>query len=209
MKPKGTWNLAIEIHGDENGFALSGGEATSGEATYDKAKVKSIFGIKEFERWRKKYGPMEISLLSCQASRALQQTLIDLIKNPKSKQRAVGLKRGCLVRPALQTFSWNEKDITERKQYDKLSEEGKSFIEEKIKQENKTYGYMGNKKDAKHVLDYYFDIDPKGRWVSISVVVPGKKQDVPWLSRPSDSDFIDKCQGSELKGRTRRLPPVD
>ena len=98
----GEWTLSITMHGAEKFFGLSGGDVTGGiiatdPRAYSDSRVRQIFGDTKFQTWRKAHGPKRINLLSCQVGPDLENTFLQLVQHPTSKQKAVGLGEGCLL----------------------------------------------------------------------------------------------------------------
>ena len=159
----GEWTLSITMHGAEKFFGLSGGDVTGGitatdPRAYSDSRVRKIFGDTKFQTWRKAHGPKRINLLSCQVGPDLENTFLQLVQHPTSKQKAVGLGEGCLLvltRVDTTVALPGSKDIVPlrtREQYKKLEASEKSRVDKWLTELNGKYGYNGNKVKAAELL---------------------------------------------------------
>lgn len=207
----GEWTMALTVHGAETFFGLTArgvlGELKEGDpGTYNKSKIKSLFGDKRFQRWRDSHGPTRINLLSCQIGKDLETAFLKLILNPSSKQIAVGLGEGCILRNTPIEAKINNKHIKNRKQYDALLKVDKETVFKKLEELNINYGYNGNRVDSKDILNYYFDVAPEGLWVKVEVLTK-KLTLIPYLGRQYKTTFINECTPIPLRQHRPTAPP--
>jgi len=210
----GEWTLSITMHGAEKFFGLSGGDVTGGISStdpraYSESRVRRIFGDTKFQAWRKAHGPKRINLLSCQVGPDLENTFLQLVQHPTSKQKAVGLGEGCLLvltRVDTTVAIPGSKDIVPlktREQYKKLGASEKSRVDQWLTDLNENYGYNGEKIKPAALLDYYFDVAPEGSWLKLEVIAPSRTR-IPALNRAANDVFINECHPSKVEKRPRQ-----
>jgi hypothetical protein len=187
---------------------------TEGEpGTYNKSKIKTIFGDKKFQNWQKKCGPHKVNIFGCQIGIELESTFLNLIKNPSSKQKAVGLGQGCLLDLSaiiLQTPEGN--DINNRKDWDALEAGVQEGLLQDLQDKNDEYGYgiLSEKVKNDKLLDYYFDVVPKGAWPTVDVRAPdGTKFSFIHRTGKYSAKFNKKCsRGIGLRPRQVNVPEI-
>ncbi len=134
-------------------------------------------------------------------------------------QSARGMGTNCKPLSDSQSYEYpSGTTITTRRQYQRLSASIKSDMESALSILNSKYGYYGaSPVPNSQILDYYFDVDPPGRWAKVTV---GIKQgdtvsdtDIPFWNRtigPRSAEFRRLCdQGfGTLRPHTPRAPAV-
>jgi hypothetical protein len=216
LKKENYWTLILRIHGEQtflsnttSSLVNMRNSATKKETCkklpdcYDDEKIKTKFGEKSFQEWRNKYGPGRLVLNACQVQSPLEGALIALLLRPGAQQKAYGLGRTC--RPDTTAYVVDYKPprmkrylvINKRITYNKLSQDGKKVVVEKLRLElNAKYGYFGAppvKPDAETLLRYYFDELPKNRWAVVTVSKEKKDTDIPFYNRGDNPRFLDLC----------------
>ncbi|MEJ2004868.1 MAG: hypothetical protein P8X57_07875, partial [Cyclobacteriaceae bacterium] len=218
------------IHGSLDRIAAQAPPKWQKNAIFYEAKdiIKLFNSDPEWVKWRDKYGPSHLALVACQVSVGFEKVMISNLtrhvkKEGSSKaspsQSARGMGSHCKPLSSSSTYQDSGgKAVTNRKEYQKLSESSKSDMKSEFARLNKEYGYYGAPPvpDSK-ILDYYFDAAPQGAWAIVTV---GKDEkgtlkdtDIPFWNRttgPKSSEFRRKCdQGvGILKGRKPRVPSV-
>jgi hypothetical protein len=209
----GEWTLVITMHGAEEFFSNSmRALSTGGPGTYDKDAIENLFtNDVDFQNWRKKHGPSKIRLLSCQIGASLEKTFMKAVLKPGAKQSSHGLGAGCILQPEVFNYTNNGKAIKTRAQYKKLKASEKEDLLESLSDWNDKYGYNGDKVSKAQLLNYFFDVVPKGEWVAVSIV-KGKTQ-IPYVERMGKYrvQFMKMCtQGiNNIGNRTPTAPSVD
>jgi hypothetical protein len=132
------------------------------------------------------------------------------------RQSARGLGEGC--KPIATALTLNEAPKTHA-EFNKLKQEKQDAIRKKLKDLNDKWGYYGAPPVANdQVVDYYYDEDPKGEWVTVEVMV-GKghsvkeleKTGIPYWNRTTGdkaADFRDKCDQGVGKLKRQHTPGV-
>ena len=223
-KTASDWTLVLSIHGSEERLgAQEPPDWQKNAIFYAAADIDKIFnGDKDYVKWRDQYGPIYLSLVSCQVSASFEGTLISNLTRATTgdkRQPARGLGEGC--KPIATTVSLNEAPKS-RAEFDKLPQGKRDKILKKLKDLNDTWGYFGAPPVANDlVMDYYYDAEPKGEWVKVEVMV-GKghsvdelqKTGIPYWNRTfgdKAADFRAKCDqgvGKLKREHTPRVPEV-
>src|SRR5262249_16316769 len=127
---------------------------------------------KDFVKWRDRYGPTYLSLVSCQVSASFEGTLIaNLTRAGAGRQRQPGMGLGAGCKPIATALHLTDAPKT-RLEFDKLSAAKRESIIERLKNLNKKWGYYGAPPvPDDQVLHYYYDEEPKGEWVQVEVMV--------------------------------------
>jgi hypothetical protein len=195
------WTLVISIHGTIGYISVVGGKRDATQkGVYNAAKIKKIFnGDTQFTKWRDRWGPDHVVLVGCQIDRAFEAVILKALLKPTSKQKAVGLGKGCRPDTYPETFTWSEtgskpyKDIDSWSDWKDLSQDGRTALKDQLASWNKKYGYFGRPKvpDAQ-LLDYYFNEEPKGEWPIVTVSVNYKPSKVSYATRNSRPQFFGK-----------------
>jgi Domain of unknown function (DUF4157) len=225
-KTEADWTLVLSIHGSEERLGAQAPPDWQKNAIfYQAADIEKLFNNdKDFVKWRDRYGPTFLSLVSCQVSASFEGTLIaNLTRAGAGGQRQPGRGLGAGCKPIASTQHFTDPDAPKtRRDFNKLSSaKQKSYIE-RLKDLNQKWGYYGAPPvPDDQVLHYYYDEEPKGEWVQVEVMV-GKEHDVaklrktgiPFWNRttgPDAAKFRELCsQGvGELKREhTPVVPPV-
>jgi hypothetical protein len=196
-KIAGEWTLVLSIHGSEDRFgAQSGPDWQKNAKFYEASDIESLFGNdKEFVKWRDKYGPSYLSLVSCQVSKSFEGTVIKNLNRAGAThpQSAKGLGKGC--KPIATAQKLYAAPAT-RAAFEKLSPTDREPILKQLKELNEKWGYYGAPPvPDDQLVHYYYDEDPKGEWVQVEVMV-GTSHDVAEL-KSTGIPFWDRTTGPE------------
>ena len=133
--------------------------------------VQKLAGPEGWDEWRKTYGPTHLVLIACQVTKTFEETLISHFIRPGFVQEALGLGTGRKpLTDAIPIKDFRKKDVITRKEYLRLPQEERDWIREKLHELNAEFGYYGGPPvPDEQILEYYFDIDPKGKWVKVTV----------------------------------------
>jgi len=222
-KTETEWTLVLSMHGSQDRLgAQSPPDWQKNAKFYEAPDIEKLFGNdKDFVKWRDKYGPTSLSLVSCQVSKSFEATLIkNLTRIGKSgAQTAKGLGAGC--KPIATKVTLDDAPA-KRSAFDKLSQSKRDSISKQLKDLNDKWGYYGAPPVPENqILDYYYSEEPKGAWVKVEVMVGTsheikdlKKTDIPFWNRTTGSDaakFRQWCdQGvGELKRERKPSAPPD
>jgi hypothetical protein len=215
------WTLVLAIHGSEDRLgAQSPPDWQKNAVFYGASDIDALFGQdKDFIEWRDKFGPTNLSLVSCQVSASFEGTLINNLTrtgDQGTRQPKRGLGEGC--KPLSSTVTLNAAPGT-KAQFEKLKPATKQSVTDELSELNKKWGYYGAPPIPDEMLvHYYYDEDPKGAWVTVEVVVDSgdhnpKSTGIPFWNRtfgPDAAKFRKLCtQGvGRLKSRESRAPRV-
>ncbi|MFB9682679.1 hypothetical protein [Amycolatopsis plumensis] len=181
----GEWTLVLSIHGSEDRLGAQAPPHWQQNARfYDAAAIGALFGgDPAFVRWRDQFGPNRLVMNSCQVSAGFERTLIaNLTRTPapaQARQGAQGLGEGC--RPMTTTehlvydnprLGFRDATITTRAQWNRIPEADRAGLQQQLRDLNREFGYFGQAPvpDAE-VVQYYFDVAPRGGWAKIEVGV--------------------------------------
>jgi hypothetical protein len=203
-KTEGEWTLVLSIHGSEDRLgAQSGPDWQKNAKFYDSAKVETLFGQdKNFVKWRNKYGPTSLSLVSCQVSQSFEGTIIkNLTRVGKSGgQSAKGLGQGC--KPIASTATLKDAPAS-KAAFEKLPASKRDLLFEELKKLNNEWGYYGAPPVPENqILDYYYNEEPKAAWVKVEVKI-GRSHNVEDL-KSTDIPFWNRTTG-EKSAQFRKL----
>jgi hypothetical protein len=228
LRNTGTWTLVLAIHGSLDRIAAQAPPDWQRNAVfYEATDINILFnGDSAWVQWRDTYGPSHLVLTSCQVSAKLEGTMINNftrhVSRPGSSttapiQSAVGLGTHC--KPVTYSMAFEfpvGTAITTRKQYQRLSGSAKGDMEIALSDLNSKYGYYGASPVANsHILDYYFDVDPRGSWTIVTVGIDQgdtiSDTDIPFWNRttgPRAAEFLRFCdQGiGIIRPQTPRSP---
>jgi len=196
-KIAGEWTLVLSIHGSEDRFgAQSGPDWQKNAIFYEASDIESLFGNdKEFVKWRDKYGPSFLSLVSCQVSKSFEGTVIKNLNRAGAThpQSAKGLGKGC--KPIATAQKLYAAPPT-RAAFEKLSPADREPILKQLKELNEKWGYYGAPPvPDDQLVHYYYDEEPKGEWVQVEVMV-GTGHNIADLT-PTGIPFWDRTTGPE------------
>jgi hypothetical protein len=196
-KMEGEWTLVLSIHGSEDRFgAQSGPDWQKHAIFYEASDIESLFGKdKDFVKWRDKYGPSYLSLVSCQVSKSFEGTVIKNLNRAGAThpQNAKGLGKGC--KPIATAQKLNAAPAT-RAAFERLSPADRAPILKQLKELNDKWGYYGAPPvPDDQIVHYYYDEEPKGEWVEVEVMV-GTGHNVADLT-PTGIPFWDRTTGPE------------
>jgi hypothetical protein len=213
------WTLVLAIHGSEDRLGAQAPPNWQKNAVfYDASDIDALFQQdKAFVKWRDKFGPTHLSLVSCQVSAPFESVLINSLTRPGdtgSRQPKRGLGEGC--KPISSTVTFNAAPSSKAR-FDKLGATAKQTIIDDLSDLNKKWGYYGAPPVPDDLLlHYYYDEDPKQAWVTVEVHVDQgghnlKATGIPYWNRtfgPDSAKFRQLCtQGiATLKGRKPQAP---
>lgn len=218
------WTLVISMHGSEERLGAQSPPDWQKQATfYDAAAIEKIFnGDSKFVKWRDKYGPTRLSMVSCRVSASFEKVLIANLTRPGAsgeRHEGIGLGAGCKPIATAQTL--NDAPRT-RAAFEKLPPARRDSIVRQLLELNHKWGFYGAPPvPDDQVVHYYYDEDPKGAWVQVEVMVGTghsvkelKATGIPYWNRssgPKGAEFRDLCdQGIQLekRGHTPAVPDV-
>ncbi len=211
---QGNWTLVISIHGSQNYIANSSHGVRGGRGSYDAAAIESIFANDAaFVEWRNRSGPNRVVLNACQASQALEGTIIRALSRPPQAgqpgQPAQGLGTGCRPSTSVETYEYNGRPVRTRRQFNLMPPADRPDLERTVRQLNTRWGYFGAPPvPDNEVLNYYFDVAPRGGWPVVRVSVERADTDIAFYNRGSNPAFHRVCtQGiGQLPERTSGAP---
>lgn len=218
------WTLVLSIHGSEELLAAQSGPNWKKNATfYKEADIKTLFnGDKNFVAWRDQYGPTQLSLVSCQVSASFEGTLISNLTRAgagNKRQPKRGLGAGC--KPIATAVKLGDAPET-RAKFEKLAQDKQDAIREKLRKLNNEWGYYGAPPVADdQVVNFYYDEEPKGEWVTVEVMVGTghtveelEKTGIPFWNRTTGdkaTEFRRLCDqgiGTLKRDHTQVVPDV-
>lgn len=216
-KITGEWTLVLSMHGSQERLGAQSPPDWQKNATfYGPSDIDKLFGDdKDYVKWRNKYGPTGLSMVSCQISKPFEGTLITNLTRT-GKQSARGLGEGCKPIAASKIV---DTGAPTRSAFDKLSPSRRDSILKKLKELNETWGYYGTPPVPEdQLLDYYYNEEPKGAWVTVEVMV-GKEHEVeklkptgiPFWNRttgPKSAKFRELCDQGVGTLKRERVPSV-
>jgi hypothetical protein len=176
----GPWTLVLSIHGSQDRLAAQSPPNWQRNAIfYDAAAIDRLFsGDRRWVRWRDRYGPNHVALVSCQVSIAFERTVIRNLtrhaagsgsQSPGPTQSAHGLGAGC--KPLARVPSMSVAART-RRDYQRMSIADRRQFLDQLQQWNRDYGYYGAPPVPDvEVLDYFFEEEPRSSWVLVEVGV--------------------------------------
>jgi hypothetical protein len=183
--------------------------------------VEELAGPEGWNEWRKKHGPTYVVLLGCQVSQAFEAMLLEHLLRDGYQQDAQGLGTGCKPITDGVSYELGGKKVMTRRDYLRLSKEGRADLRDKMRKLNADFGYYGRKPvddDSDLILEYYFDVEPKGKWVKVTVGksagahIPPVDTGIPFYDRATgarQAEFRRICdQGAtELREHHPITPP--
>lgn len=214
-RPEGDWRLVISIHGAEDVIATRGGNLKNRQVqgVYGADDLRKLFGDDEaFTKWRAQYGPTWTTLNACQVHKPFETVILQSFNRPTSKQNAQGLGTAC--RPATTTMTYFRGDtaVTTRSQWRRLSPGEKKELEAMLVELNGKFGYFGGPPvDKAHLLDYYFDEEPKGGWPVVTVSANRSDTGISFYNRTQNARFLsEKCTNhmGPMRRHTPKVPPA-
>ncbi len=184
------WTLVISIHGSEDRICDLARPDNPGQQCYNIRRIQDIFGDDQFSSWRQNNGPSRVVLNACQVSIGLERAIINALTRPQSGQSAQGLGEGC--RPSTRMITVN--NIHTRRQYDRLSDPDKQSFLDDLRTLNSTWGYFGAPPVPEdQILNYYFDVVPRGEWVIVRVSKDRVDTEIPFYNRGNNIEFDRLC----------------
>jgi hypothetical protein len=146
--------------------------------------------------------------VACQVTKSLEGVLVKNLTRT-GKQPSRGLGEGC--KPLTSAWKLTDAPAT-RAGFEKLKPATQESVRKELSEVNKEWGYYGGPPvpDAQ-LLDYYYDEEPKGEWVTVEVFVgSGHNIDdleatgIPFWNRttgPKSAKFRELCDqgGGGLK----------
>lgn len=185
------WTLVISIHGSEDRICDLAHPTNPDQQCYDISRIQNIFGDNQFSSWRQNNGPSRVVLNACQVSIGLERAIINALTRPQSGQSAQGLGEGC--RPSTEMITVN--NIHTRAQYNRLSDPDKQSFLDELRTLNSTWGYFGAPPVPEdQILNYYFDVVPRGEWVIVRVSKDRVDTEIPFYNRGNNSEFNRLCR---------------
>jgi hypothetical protein len=211
----GDWTLVVSMHGSEERLGAQSGPNWSEKAIfYGPSEIDKLFGDdKDYVKWRDKFGPTGLSMVSCQISKSFEGKLITNLTRG-GKQSARGLGEGC---KPIATFVSIPEAPAKRSDFDKLSPSRRDSIINELKKLNEKWGYYGIRPVPEdQILDYYYDEEPKGEWVEVEVRV-GKEHEVEKLTKtgipfwnrttgPDSAKFRELCDQGVTPFKREHVP---
>ena len=213
-KDESHWTLFFTMHGWENYLAYKD-TCTPGKDCFTLDNLKSIFSGKDWENWRKKYGPWKVILTSCFLTDEMAKGVEALLKRDEAPSTSVGKSTSCET--SIDTIDLeveiNGKPvvISTPKQYQNLSIENKRAFLVSLNKIKKI-GYFAvdtTKMNEEELLHYFFNEPPKGAWLKckITYVVDGeKKWEIPLYKYTPGSIYYARCKPLKYKERKERVP---
>lgn len=204
---QGSWTLVISIHGSEDRICDLAHPNNPDQECYDISRIQNLFGDSQFSSWRQNNGPSRVVLNACQVSIGLERAIINSLTRPQSGQSAQGLGEGC--RPSTEMISVN--NISTRAQYNRLSDPDKQSFQAELRTLNSTWGYFGAPPvPDDQILNYYFDVVPRGEWVIVRVSKDRVDTDIPFYNRGNNSEFNRLCRRgiAPLRDHIPSAPPL-
>jgi len=132
--------------------------------------LEKLAGPEGWDEWRKKYGPTQLVLIGCQISVAFEEIVIAHILRNGRKQEAQGLGAGCKPATEAVPYEFGRKKVKTRRDYIRLPKEGRDDLLQQMSALNAEFGYYGGPPvPDEQVLEYFFDVEPKGEWVKVTV----------------------------------------
>jgi hypothetical protein len=102
-------------------------------------------------------------------------------------------------------------DIHTRAQYNRLSDPDKQSFLTELRTLNSTWGYFGAPPVPEdQILNYYFDVVPRGEWVIVRVSKDRVDTDIPFYNRGNNSEFNRLCRRgiAPLRDRVPTAPTL-
>jgi len=213
LQNTGTWTLVLAIHGSLDRIAAQAPPNWQQNAVfYVAADINALFnGDPAWVQWRDTYGPSHLALVSCQVSASFEGVMINNLtrhvtgagsSTAAPAQSARGMGTHCKPLSDWKSYEFpSGTAITTRRQYQRLSADTKSDMVSALSTLNSTYGYYGAPPVPNNqILDYYFDVDPHGRWANVTVGIDQSgavsDTDIPFWNRttgPRSADFRRLC----------------
>ena len=199
MTPEGEWQLVISMHGAEDVLATVGGylRTRPDKGVYDAEDIRKLFVDDEhFKKWREAYGSTWVTLNSCQVNQKFEAVIIQAFNKPKAAQKAQGLGKGCRPYTEIQSYGDSSgKEVATRQHYIRLPKNEKKQMLEMLSELNEKFGYFGGRPvPATHILDYYFDEEPKGAWPVVTVSLNRVDTGISFYNRTQNTRFLRKCE---------------
>jgi hypothetical protein len=218
-KIEADWTLVLSMHGSEERLGAQAPPDWQKNAIfYEASNIETLFnGDKDFVKWRDRYGPTFLSLVSCQVSASFEGTLIsNLTRSGSKRQEKRGLGEGCKPIATAQTLIAAPKT---RAEFDKLPQDKRNAIRTQLSELNKVWGYYGAPPvPDDQVVHFYYDEEPKGEWVQVEVMVGKghtvdelKKTGIPYWNRTTGdkaAEFRRLCDQGVGKLKREHTPAV-
>jgi hypothetical protein len=132
--------------------------------------VEKLAGPEGWDEWRKKYGPTYVVLIGCQVSKAFEAMMLAHLLRDGYQQDAQGLGTGCKPSTESVPYEFGRKKVKTRRDYIRLPKEGRDRLLQQMSALNAEFGYYGGPPvPGEQVLEYFFDVEPKGEWVKVTV----------------------------------------
>jgi hypothetical protein len=214
LRNRGNWTLVISIHGAENYIANRVRALRGGPGSYDADALNNIFSNDpDFVQWRNQWGPNRIVLNACQVGANLESAIISAFTRPGARQQPIqGLGTGCRPDTVTEVYRFNDRPITTRQQYTRLSPPDRQAFVRAIETLNSRWGYFGAPPVPNdEVVDYYFDEAPRGGWPVVRVSINRQVTSIPFYNRGQNPQFRRICTqgvGSLPSRRQTVVPPT-